>query len=786
MTDLVWLAIQNGTMSGDDYVIARFQTDGTPDATPFFGNPSIGFSLNGPMGLVMNGTTPEVWVSHGFNDVLRFTTTDVLLSDLVDATNFNYPGRPCQMATGEVWVPTDNAAPAANICRFNADATLYVGGHLYVDANLYGVCAAIGPDGAVWVANGNVGDYIYRFNQDGTAYGGGNINPAARLTGVCSALCTVGSLMWANGWNGSARTIDFLDTSGTITDSIVLPGTEGCTDIAVVGAEVWASIIYSSGGSPVGIINRYDTSGTLLGTISPPLSATLALGLCLVPYGSGIPLAPAPPGPAWFFTPVDVGPCHGMVPGEILSVDVAGGGFGYVDYSYTLVTAGDTICLRSWNTASYGGASVTADGSGSAPAGGSFRAPSLRPHSLILCVIYEGAGTTTWYQGGTATTVTVAASGVLAFCMNDDAYGDNSGSWTVTVKGVPVALAAPGQPECLPVAGTGGSINTGDGGPATSAAVCFPYALAVDTAGDLFIGVNSGVRMITSGTIDYFAGHLPSYNFGFAANGPAGTAMGTATGLVALSATTVLAVDAGSQVVTSITSGAITIVAGTSNVGGTSGDGGPATLAKLSGPVGICADAGGGYYIGCGGATVRYVDAGGTISTFAGTMTHGSTGDGGLATAAELDAPYAVALNNAQTILYIADFAANVIRAVDLGTGIISTICGTPYSTARVTGDGGLATSATMDGPQALCVDANDDLYIADGLVIRKLHTATGMITALMGFIPNPDQSHGDGYNPLVALSEQIFGLAVDSSFTLYFTDQHSQRVRKVTHVDTV
>jgi sugar lactone lactonase YvrE len=114
--------------------------------------------------------------------------------------------------------------------------------------------------------------------------------------------------------------------------------------------------------------------------------------------------------------------------------------------------------------------------------------------------------------------------------------------------------------------------------------------------------------------------------------------------------------------------------------------------------------------------------ANGTITTIAGIGgVSGSTGDGGLATAAKLSFPVSVVVDKAGANLYIADYSNYVIRKVNLSTGIITTVAGT-IGVSGATGDGGAATSAELSSPTAITIDGTGNLYIADSsnCAIRK------------------------------------------------------------------
>ena len=142
---------------------------------------------------------------------------------------------------------------------------------------------------------------------------------------------------------------------------------------------------------------------------------------------------------------------------------------------------------------------------------------------------------------------------------------------------------------------------------------------------------------------------------------------------------------------------------------GISGDGGQATSAQLNNPVGVAVDAQGSLYIAdYANNRVRKV-SGGIITTVAGTGTAGYSGDGGQATSAQLNFPVGVAVD-AQGSLYIADSGNYRVRKVS--GGIITTVAGT--GTAGYSGDGGQATSAQLNVPFGVAVDAQGNLYIAD------------------------------------------------------------------------
>jgi hypothetical protein len=222
-------------------------------------------------------------------------------------------------------------------------------------------------------------------------------------------------------------------------------------------------------------------------------------------------------------------------------------------------------------------------------------------------------------------------------------------------------------------------------------------------------------------------------------------------------------------------------VAGNGSPGST-GDGGAATAARLSSPRGVAIASNGDMYIGDrSNNKIRKVTAStGVITTYAGTGTAGYLGDGGAATSARLRSPEGVSLAS-NGDLYVADTANDVIRLITASTGIISTFAGT--GTAGSSGDGGPATSATLNGPQAVDLSATGDLYIADAgnHKIRRVQSGSGTITTIAG--TGTAGFSGDGGSSTSAQFDSPRGIAVTSTGAYYIGDRTNNRIRKVTGV---
>jgi sugar lactone lactonase YvrE len=206
------------------------------------------------------------------------------------------------------------------------------------------------------------------------------------------------------------------------------------------------------------------------------------------------------------------------------------------------------------------------------------------------------------------------------------------------------------------------------------------------------------------------------------------------------------------------TTGIITTVAGNSVchsgacTHGFSGDGGLATTAELDHPVCVAVDADGNLFI-CDpfNARVRRVDhASGVITTVAGNGTKGFSGDGGPATSAELQAPTGAAVDKSGN-LFIADSFNNRIRRVDKTTGIITTVAGGGTCCFWIREKDGLAVNAGLDRPSAILVDASGNLFIAEPLLynrVRRVDHASGIISTVAGAsCPRPFGSCGPAFD---------------------------------------
>jgi trimeric autotransporter adhesin len=336
------------------------------------------------------------------------------------------------------------------------------------------------------------------------------------------------------------------------------------------------------------------------------------------------------------------------------------------------------------------------------------------------------------------------------------------------------------------VAGNGTNGFTGDGGPATSAELWTPRGITVDGAGNLLIADSNNFRIRkvdVSGTITTVAGNG---NPNFSGDGGQATSAGIAPGGVAVDAagnlfsTDMGPITPGNNRVRKIdhSTQIISTVAGNGNPSFL-GDGGPATSASLQSPQGVAQDAAGNIFIAdSNNSLIRQVDVHGVITTVAGGGTSG-LGDGGPATSAALASPAAVVLDAAGTsILFIADTQNQRIRKVDL-SGTITTVAGN--GTNAFSGDGGPATSASLNFPDAVAVDGAGNVFIADTTNnrIRKVDTG-GIITTVAG--NGSFGFSGDGGPAAAASLAGPDGVALDGAGNLLIADTSNQRIRKVDH----
>jgi sugar lactone lactonase YvrE len=216
--------------------------------------------------------------------------------------------------------------------------------------------------------------------------------------------------------------------------------------------------------------------------------------------------------------------------------------------------------------------------------------------------------------------------------------------------------------------------------------------------------------------------------------------------------------------------------------GGSFADGVPATSSTLNFSEKIARDSAGNLYIAdSSNQRVRKINAAtGIITTVIGTGTAGSAGDGGQGTAAQLNVPAGVVVDPTGTTLYASEFNGQRVRALNLGTGVITTVAGTGAS--GYSGDGGLATSGQISGPKGLAMDGLNNLYFAEfnNHVIRKVNLNTGIISRLAG-VAQTGGFNGDCSSAVCAELNNPTDVAYwGATNSLYICDKINNRIRKV------
>jgi trimeric autotransporter adhesin len=390
-------------------------------------------------------------------------------------------------------------------------------------------------------------------------------------------------------------------------------------------------------------------------------------------------------------------------------------------------------------------------------------------------------------DGGPATRAQLTSPTALALDKDGNLYiadGFSGRIRRVSPQGIITTVAGNGKGCCW-------NNGAGDGGPATSAQLYFPYQLAVDAAGNLYIGEwnTSRVRRVSAdGIITTVVG---KGRYGYSGDGgPAIDAeIGAPWGLTFDSAGSLYISDAipGDDIEPSATlirkvtpDGIITTVAGTGDVG-YAGDGGPATDAQFSEPGPLAVDGSGNLYI-ADGARIRKISPDGIITTIAGDGRSAYSGDGGPAVGGEVSLSVygqglALAADSAGN-LYIADLGNNRVRKIS-PAGMITTVAGNGNADCCYSGDSGPATSAQLYVPVGVAIDRAGNLYVADTFNdrLRKVSTA-GIITTVAG--TGNRGNPGDGGPASSADLAWPAGLAPDDAGNLYIADSADHRVRKI------
>jgi sugar lactone lactonase YvrE len=347
-----------------------------------------------------------------------------------------------------------------------------------------------------------------------------------------------------------------------------------------------------------------------------------------------------------------------------------------------------------------------------------------------------------------------------------------------------LAIGGPSGAIIETAAGTGQKGFGGDGGPAVAARLDQPFDVAVDGHGNVFLSdtFNHLIRRIdhSTSTITTVAGDgTPGFS---GDGGPASSArLNEPYGVAIDAAGNLFFADRLNRRVRRVDArtGQIATVAGNGSAS-YSGDGGPAHQAGLVEPNGVALGADGRTLLiaDVAGHRVRKVDlVSGVITTFAGSGLARHDGDGGPAANCSIWGARAVEICPDGTV-YILEREGNTLRAVDPRTGLIATIAGTGKK--GYSGDRGTAREATFNGPKELAVDRSGDLFIVDteNHAIRVIDRASGLIRTLAG--TGRAGGTGDGGPADRARLDRPHGVAIGLDGRVWIGDTNNHRIRVV------
>lgn len=440
------------------------------------------------------------------------------------------------------------------------------------------------------------------------------------------------------------------------------------------------------------------------------------------------------------------------------------------------------------------------------------RVRQVNPTGIINTVAGNGLCTTT----GDGASATASAIGFVTAVSADAAgnlYIGDLGNYRVRQVGL-------SNNSLTTIAGFFGAGFAGDGGPAIRGAFSNIVDLFWDPRGLLIADQNNHrLRRILGDNVDTAAGREPFAGDG----GPAADAvLFTPYDVSVDAAGNVLVLDADNNRLRQINSaGAIQTVAGAASLGAFNGDDKPALEMQLAGPHAVFVAPTGityftderngrvlamnrttgrittvikrlsspaGVVLSPTGTTLYVAEQGkhqivaielatGNSSIYAGTGTLGYSGDGGQANRAQLRSPEMIAVDPSGN-LYIADWGNDRIRKVTPGR-VISTIAGN--GTRASTGDGGLATAASVEDPLGIALDERGNVYFSEILRIRRIDVSTGRIATIAG--NGEGGFSGDGGLAINARLRHPNGLRVLRNGTVYFTDGLNDRVRTLTPI---
>lgn len=350
---------------------------------------------------------------------------------------------------------------------------------------------------------------------------------------------------------------------------------------------------------------------------------------------------------------------------------------------------------------------------------------------------FAGNGTIGYLDATPATSGALNYPYQVAVAPNNDIYFADTYNYLIR------KVDAAGNAISTVVGYTNTSGYSGDGGLAANAVLSGPTAITFDGAGNMYFADGSNIRKVNvNDSISTMVG-IPGSGSGYGGdNGPATNAFLNQPMDIAFDQNGDMYIaDAANHAVRKVDhlSGIITTVAGTPTSQGYTGDNGPATSATLSWPTSVAFDNNGNMYIADrANFVIRKVDAGGTITTVAGINANGCgySGDGGQASAAEFCNPCGLTFDAGYFNLYVVDEGSSMVRAINMGTGIVTTVAGANINGTLMgyNGDGGASYNAQLNNPIKIAFDAMGNYFIPDqgNNVIRKVCVQTDSIT---GFV---------------------------------------------------
>jgi uncharacterized protein YjdB len=760
--------------------------------TTIAGNGSYGFSGDGgaATAAALNGVVDvaadaagNVYIADQGNQRIRKVNTSGIISTVAGNGGYGFSGDGGQATAAHLYSPSGIAVDASGnlyitdynnlrirkvntsgiISTFAGNGSYGFGGDggAATAANLYyPQKVAVDLSGNVYIADGNnqrirkvntsgiistfAGNGSYGFSGDGGAATSATFNYPSSVAVDASGNVYIG--------DQSNSRIRKVNTSGIVT---TIAGT-GSFGYGGDGGAATAATLYSPTGVAVdasGNVYVCDNSNQRIRKI------IVSGGNATVCTGATTTLNNATSGGVWSSSDLTV-----ATVGTTGVVSGVAAGTAIISYSLSSGCMATTVLTVNQTPSAITGTATVCSGSTTAltDAGGGTWSSSNTGVATI-----GSTGVVTGVLGGTST-ITYNVSGCKV-------------TTTVTINQSPSVITTTGSAlgNISTVAGNGSSGFGGDGSAATSANISNPYGVAADASGNIYIADYSNYRVrkvSASGVITTFAG---TGSYGYSGDGSAATAanLSYVMDVATDAAGNVYIADQSNHRIRMVnTSGIITTVAGNGS-GGFGGDGGAATSAYLNNPSGISVDAGGNLIItDRSNLRIRKVNTSGIISTVAGNGSGGYSGDGGAATSASIYYPTR-AVADASGNIYIADGNNYRIRKVNT-SGVISTFAGT--GTSSFAGDGGAATSAYLNYPSSVAVDAIGNLYIGDQYNnrIRKVNTS-GIISTVAG-----NGSYGFSGDGAAATAANLYspvGVAVDVAGNVYIADVNNQRIRKIT-----